>query len=45
MANINDFHPALLLVNDFKSSKDGPILFKMAYGEENNMSYIIFNNT
>ena len=44
MTNIDDFDPEFLLVNDFKSSKDGSILFNMSYCEENNVSYIVFNN-
>ena len=40
MKNINEF----LLVNDFKSSKDGSILFNMSYCEENNVRHIVFNN-
>ena len=31
MANINDFDPEFLLVNDFKSSKDGSVVFNIAY--------------
>ena len=44
MTNINDFDPEFLLVNDFKSSKDGSILFNTSYCEENNVSHIVFNN-
>ena len=44
MTNINDFDPELLLVNDFKSSKDGSILFNVTYCEENNVTHIVFNN-
>ena len=44
MTNINDFDPEFLLVNDFKSSKDGSILFNMSYCEENNAPHIVFNN-
>ena len=44
MTNINDFDPEFLLVNDFKSSKDGSILFNMSYCEENNVPHIVFNN-
>ena len=31
MKNINDFDPEFLLINDFKSSKDGSILFNLSY--------------
>ena len=44
MTNINDFDPDFLLVNDFKSSKDGTIVFSIAYCEENNVPHIVFNN-
>ena len=44
MTNINDFDPEFLLVNDFKSSKDGSILFNMTYWEEYNVPHIVFNN-
>ena len=44
MANINDFDPGFLLVNDLKSSKDGSILFNMSNCEENNAPHIAFNN-
>ena len=33
MTNINDFDLEFLLVNDFKCSKDGSILFNMSYCE------------
>ena len=45
MTNINGFDPEFLLVNDFKSSKDGSILFSVSYCEENNVPHIAFNNT
>ena len=44
MANINDFDHEFLLVNDFKSSKDGSILFNVNYCEENHVPHIVFNN-
>ena len=44
MTNINDFGPKFFFVNDFKGCKDGSVLFNMAYGEENNVPYIVFNN-
>ena len=44
LANINDFDPEFLLINDFKSSKDGSILFDVNYCEENNVPHILFNN-
>ena len=44
MANINDFDPEFLLVNEFKSSKDGSVVFNIAYCEENNVPHIVFNN-
>ena len=43
MTNINDFDPEFLLVNDFKRSKDGSILFNMTDCEENDVPHIIFN--
>ena len=45
MTNINDLVPEFLLVNDFKSSKDGSILFNMSYCEKNNVPHIVLNNT
>ena len=44
MANIIDFNPEFLVVNDFKSSKDGSVLLNMSYCEENNVHHIVFNN-
>ena len=44
MTNCNDFDPWFLLVNNFKSSKDGSIVFNMSYCEENNVPHIVFNN-
>ena len=44
MTNINDFDPAFLLLNDFKSSKDGSIVFNIACCEKNNLAHIVFNN-
>ena len=44
MTNMNDFDPEFLLINDFKSSKDGSVLFNIAYCEENNVPHIAFNN-
>ena len=44
MTNINDVDYELLLVNHFKSSKDGSIVFSIAYCEENNVLHIVFNN-
>ena len=44
MTNINDFNPEFLLINDFKSSKDGSILFNVSYCEENNVPRIVFDN-
>ena len=44
MTNIKDFDPAFLLVNDFKSCKDGSIVFNITYCEENNVPHIVFNN-
>ena len=34
----------VFLVDDFKSSKDGSIVFNIAYYEENNVPHIAFNN-
>ena len=46
VTNINDFDSEILilLVNNFKSSKDGSILLNMSYCEENNVPHIVFNN-
>ena len=44
MTKINDFDPKFLLINDFKGSKDGSILFNVNYCEENNVPHIFFNN-
>ena len=44
MTNISDFDPEILLVNNFKSSKDGSIVFNITYCEENNIPHIVFNN-
>ena len=44
MTNINDFDIRLLFANDFKGCKDGSTIFNMAYDEENNVPYIVFNN-
>ena len=44
MTNINDFDSEFLLVNDLKSSKDGSIVFNIAYCEKNNVPHIVFNN-
>ena len=44
MTNINDFDPEFLLINDFKDFKDGSTMFNMAFCEENNVPYVVFNN-
>ena len=44
MTNINNFDPEFLLFNDFKSSKDGSIVFNIAYCEENDVPHIVFDN-
>ena len=44
MTNINDFDSEFLLINDFKSSKDGSILFNINYCEENDVPLVVFNN-
>ena len=44
MTNSSDFDPEFLLFNDFKSSKDGSILFNISYCEENNVPHIVFKN-
>ena len=44
ITNINDFDPKFLVINGFKSSKDGPILFNVNYCEENNLRHIVFTN-
>ena len=33
-----------MLFNDFKSSKDGSIVFNIAYCEENDVPHIVFDN-
>ena len=45
MTNINDIDPEFFLINDFRSSKDGSVLFNLSYCEENSVPYIVFNNT
>ena len=44
VTNIDDFDPEFLLVNDFKSSKDGSIFFNISYYEKNNVPHIGFSN-
>ena len=44
MVNINDFDSKFFLINDFKSNKDGPVLFNVAYCEENSVPHIAFSN-
>ena len=44
MINVNNIDPEYVLVNDFKSSKDGSVLFNIAYCEENRVPHIVFNN-
>ena len=45
MVNINDIDSEFFLINDFKSNKDGSVLFNVAYCEENSVPHIVFNNT
>ena len=44
MININDIDPEYFFINDFKSSKDGSVLFNVAYWGENSVPHIVFNN-
>ena len=44
MVNILDIEPEYFLVNDFKCSRDGSVLFNIAYCEENSVTHIAFNN-
>ena len=44
MVNINDIEPEYFLINDFKGSKDGSVLFNIAYCEEDSVPHIVFNN-
>ena len=44
MVNINDTEPEYFLVNGFKGSRNGSVLFNVAYCEENSVPRIIFNN-
>ena len=44
MVNINDIDSEFFLINDFKSNKDGLVLFNVAYCEENSVPHIVFNN-
>ena len=44
MVNITDIDPEYFLINDFKGSKDGSVLFNIAYCEEVSVPQIVFNN-
>ena len=44
MVNINGIEPEYFLINDLKGSKDGSVLFSIAYCEENSVPHIAFNN-
>ena len=44
MVNILDIEPEYFLVNHFKGSRDGSVLFNIAYCEENSVPHIVFNN-
>ena len=44
MVNINDIDPEYFLINDFKGSRDGSVLFNIVYCEEDSVPHIVFNN-
>ena len=43
MININGIDSEHFLINDFKSNRDGSVLFSIAYYEEG-VAHIVFNN-
>ena len=45
MANINDFDPKLLLINEIATFSSGSTMFEISYCEEMNTPYIVFNDT
>ena len=44
MVDILDIVPEYFMVNDFKGCKNGSILFKLCYSDENGVTHIVFNN-
>ena len=44
MVNFKDIEPEYFVVNDFKGSRNGSVLFNIPYCEENSVPYIVFNN-
>ena len=44
VTNINDFDSEVLSIDDFTIFKDGSIVFKIVYCEENNTPHVVFNN-
>ena len=44
MANINDFDPELLMIDDVTIFKDGSIMFGIIYCEKNNTPNVVFND-
>ena len=44
MININDFHPKLLLINEFTMLENGPVRFGVNYFKVNNTPHVVFNN-
>ena len=44
MVNINDIDPEYFTIHDFKGSRDGSVLFNIAYCEENSVPHIASNN-
>ena len=44
MANINDFDPKLLLINEFKMFENRSIMYDVNYCKVNNTPYVVFSN-
>ena len=44
MINISDIDPECFVINDFKSCRDGSIIFNLSYSEEPTVPHIVFNN-
>ena len=45
MANINNFDPKLLSINEITIFSSGSTVFEISYCEEMNTPYIVFNGT
>ena len=44
MTNIDDIEPECFIADEFTIIKDGSIVFDVVYNEEDNVTYIVFNN-